>query len=103
LNKEKTFPKITCSCGKTIYKCYLENHLKTKLHKSRLQEIPAVILKSNFLFIWVLVIKLFLEYCKEKNNLKAFTLILTINYSVDCAFGLKVLAMRIQLCMTGPN
>jgi hypothetical protein len=48
LNKEKTFPKITCSIGKTIYKCYLENHLKTKLHKSRLQEIPAVMLKSNF-------------------------------------------------------
>ncbi len=41
LNKEKTFPKITCSCGKTIYKCYLENQLKTKLHISRLQEIPV--------------------------------------------------------------
>jgi hypothetical protein len=43
LNKEKNFPKITCSCGKTIniHKCYLKNHLKTELHISRLQEIPV--------------------------------------------------------------
>ena len=39
--KEKLFPKVNCSCGKTIYKYYLVNHLKTKLHMSRLQEITA--------------------------------------------------------------
>ncbi len=31
-NKEKLFPKITYSCGKTLYKCYLAKHLKTKCH-----------------------------------------------------------------------
>lgn len=31
-NKEKLFPKVTCSCGKTIYKYYLPKHLKTKYH-----------------------------------------------------------------------
>ncbi len=31
-NKEKLFPKITCSCGKTLYKYYLAKHLKTKYH-----------------------------------------------------------------------
>jgi len=40
-NKEKLFPKVNCSCGKTLYKYYLVNHLKTKLHMSRLQEIIA--------------------------------------------------------------
>ncbi len=33
-NKEKLFPKITCSCGKTLYKYYLAKHLKTKCHHS---------------------------------------------------------------------
>jgi hypothetical protein len=32
LSKEKLFPKVTCACGKTIYKYYLEKHLKTKYH-----------------------------------------------------------------------
>jgi hypothetical protein len=40
-NKEKLFPKVNCSCGKTIYKYYLVIHLKTKLHISRLQVIIA--------------------------------------------------------------
>jgi hypothetical protein len=31
-NKEKLFPKITCSCGKTLYKYYLDKHFKTKYH-----------------------------------------------------------------------
>jgi hypothetical protein len=31
-NKEKLFPKVTCSCGKIIYKYYLDKHLKTKYH-----------------------------------------------------------------------
>ena len=31
-NKEKLFPKKTCSCGKTLYEYYLAKHLKTKLH-----------------------------------------------------------------------
>jgi hypothetical protein len=31
-NKEKLFPKITCTCGKTLYKYYLVKHLKTKYH-----------------------------------------------------------------------
>jgi hypothetical protein len=31
-NKEKLFQKITCSCGKTIYKYYLQKDLKTKYH-----------------------------------------------------------------------
>ncbi len=36
LNKEKLFPKITCSCGRTIYKYYLEKHLKTDYHNRHL-------------------------------------------------------------------
>jgi hypothetical protein len=31
-NKEKLFPKMWCSCGKTIYKYYLQKHLKTRYH-----------------------------------------------------------------------
>ena len=31
-NKEKLFHKVTCSCGKTLNKYYLEKHLKTKYH-----------------------------------------------------------------------
>lgn len=33
-NKDKLFPKITCSCGKSVYKYYFEKHLMTKYHKS---------------------------------------------------------------------
>jgi hypothetical protein len=31
-NKEKLFPKMWCSCGKIIYKYYLQKHLKTRYH-----------------------------------------------------------------------
>jgi hypothetical protein len=31
-NKDKLFPKLTCICGKIIYKYYLEKHFKTKYH-----------------------------------------------------------------------
>jgi hypothetical protein len=40
-NKEKLFPEITCSCGKTLYKCYLVKHLKTKNHNSTEIEVIA--------------------------------------------------------------
>jgi hypothetical protein len=30
--KESLFPKVTCSCGKTIYKYYLDKHLNTQYH-----------------------------------------------------------------------
>lgn len=33
-NKDKLFPKITCSCGKTVYKYYHEKHLMTNYHKN---------------------------------------------------------------------
>ncbi len=30
-NKEKLFPKITCSCSTTLYKYYFAKHLKNKM------------------------------------------------------------------------
>ncbi len=32
-NKEKLFPKVQCTCGRIIYKYYLQKHLKTNYHK----------------------------------------------------------------------
>ena len=32
-NKDRFFPRITCSCGKTIYKFYLKDHLQ-RIHKN---------------------------------------------------------------------
>ncbi len=32
---DKFYPKITCDCGKTIYKHYLNSHLKRDIHKIR--------------------------------------------------------------------
>jgi hypothetical protein len=34
LKNKNLFPKMTCSCGKTIYKYYLQKHLKTKYHNN---------------------------------------------------------------------
>jgi hypothetical protein len=31
--KAKLFPRVDCSCGKTVYKYYLEKLLKTNTHK----------------------------------------------------------------------
>ena len=31
------FPKVKCECGKTVFKCYLQKHLLTKLHSSRIE------------------------------------------------------------------
>lgn len=39
--KDRFFPKITCECGKTIYKCYLPKHLNTKLHSSKFKQIAV--------------------------------------------------------------
>ena len=34
-NKDKLFPKKSCSCGRTVYEYYIEKHLKTN-HKRKL-------------------------------------------------------------------
>jgi hypothetical protein len=33
-NKDKLFPKVDCSCGKSYDKYYLRKHLKTKYHNA---------------------------------------------------------------------
>lgn len=37
--KNRFFPKITCECGRIIYKCYLLKHLNTKIHFSKLKQV----------------------------------------------------------------
>jgi hypothetical protein len=36
-NREKLFPKIPCSCGKTVHKYYLEKHQQNNTHKLKLR------------------------------------------------------------------
>jgi hypothetical protein len=47
-NKDKLFPRVDCSCGKTIYKYYLGKHLRTNIHKHKLKDTSEGLEKRSF-------------------------------------------------------